>query len=231
MIELWWIVGSALWLGLLASVSPCPLATNIAAVAYVGRTVTLPRSVVLAGALYTLGRAVGYVLLGALIILGLTSIVSLSDFLQTTIYKFIGPALILVGMVLLDLLSLPSFGVSGRAGPVLQRWVDGVGIWGAAPLGLAFALSFCPVSAALFFGTLIPLAAKHGSPVLLPAVYGIGTGLPAAGIALMLALGVKRLGQVLERVQAFERLARRATGALFILVGVYEVLRGIFGVL
>ena len=230
MSELWWLAGGALWLGLLTSVSPCPLATNVAAVAYVGRTVTQPRSVVLAGALYTLGRAAGYVMLGALIILGLASMVSLSAFLQETVHKLIGPALILVGMVLLDLLPLPSFGIGGRAGPALQRWVDGVGIWGAAPLGLVFALSFCPVSAALFFGSLIPLAVQHNSPVLLPTIYGIGTGLPVAGIALMIAFGAKQLGELLERVQAFERLARRATGVLFILVGIFEVLRGIFGV-
>ena len=32
------------------------------------------------------------------------------------------------------------------------------GVWGAVPLGMVFALAFCPVSAALFFGSLIPLA-------------------------------------------------------------------------
>jgi len=109
--------------------------------------------------------------------------------------------------------------------------VDGIGVWGAVPLGMAFALSFCPVSAALFFGSLIPLAAQHDSPVLLPTVYGIGTGLPAVGVALLIALGVKRLGHVLDRVQVFERSARRVTGVVFILVGVFEVLRGVFGVL
>ncbi|MGB5296121.1 MAG: aromatic aminobenezylarsenical efflux permease ArsG family transporter [Thermoanaerobaculia bacterium] len=200
-------------------------------VAYVGRSVTRPRSVLAAGALYTFGRAAGYVILGALIVLGLASMVSLSAFLQDTFQKLLGPMLILVGMVLLGLLSLPSFGVGGKTGQALQRLVDGIGIWGAVPLGMAFAMSFCPVSAALFFGSLIPLAAQHDSPVLLSSVYGIGTGLPAAGVALLIALGVKRLGHVLERVQVFERSARRVTGVVFILVGVFEVLRGIFGVL
>lgn len=229
--EIWWIVGGALWLGLLTSVSPCPLATNVAAVAYVGRSVTRPRSVLAAGALYTLGRATTYAVLGVLVVLGLTSMVSLSSFLQGTLHKLLGPALILVGMVLLDLLSLPSLGIRKGTGGAWQRRVDRIGIWGAVPLGAAFALSFCPVSAALFFGTLIPLAAQHDSPVLLPTVYGIGTGLPAAGVALMAALGIKRLGRFLDRLQALERLARGGTGLLFILVGLYEVLRSVFGVL
>ncbi len=44
-------LGSAAWLGILTSISPCPLATNIAAVSYVGRSVGNARAVLLAGAL------------------------------------------------------------------------------------------------------------------------------------------------------------------------------------
>jgi hypothetical protein len=40
---------SALWLGILTSISPCPLATNIAAVTFVGRQVGSPARVICRG--------------------------------------------------------------------------------------------------------------------------------------------------------------------------------------
>ncbi|MGW8258007.1 MAG: hypothetical protein ACWGMZ_11015, partial [Thermoguttaceae bacterium] len=46
---------SALWLGILTSISPCPLATNIAAISYIGRRVDSSKQVFLTGLVYTLG--------------------------------------------------------------------------------------------------------------------------------------------------------------------------------
>jgi cytochrome c biogenesis protein CcdA len=131
--------------------------------------------------------------------------------------------LIVVGLLLLGLFkfNLPGFGVSNG----LQQRIDRSGVWGAGLLGIVFALSFCPVSAGLFFGTLVPLAADRGSPLLLPSVYGIGTALPVAAFAVLLAAGTGWLGKVLDRVQAFEVWARRVTALVFIGVGIYETLR------
>ena len=58
---------AALYLGLLTSISPCPLATNIAAISYVGRKVGSTRLVLNAGLLYTLGRCLLYLALAALL--------------------------------------------------------------------------------------------------------------------------------------------------------------------
>lgn len=219
----WLAVGSALWLGILTSISPCPLATNVAAVSYVGRQVGSTRSILLCGGLYTAGRSLAYLVLGAAAVWSLMSVVAVSGFLQGTFHRLLGPLLIGVGVLLLGVVrfGLPGFGV----GEGLQRRVDRTGVWGAGLLGILFALSFCPVSAGLFFATLVPLAAERGSPLLLPAVYGIGTGLPVAGFAVFLAAGVGWLGRVLDRVQVFERWARRATAVVFIVVGVWETLR------
>jgi len=216
-------VASALWLGILTSISPCPLATNIAAVSYVGRRVGSPRAVLLSGGLYTLGRAVAYLVLGAVAVWGLMSMVSMSGFLQGTFHRVLGPLLIAIGLMLLGVfeIALPAVGVGDR----LQRRVDRAGVWGAGLLGIVFALSFCPLSAGLFFGSLVPLAVDQGSPLLLPLVYGIGTALPVAGFAVLLAAGAGWLGTALDRVQLFERWARRVTAVVFIGVGVYETLR------
>ncbi|HQN97588.1 MAG TPA: sulfite exporter TauE/SafE family protein, partial [Thermoanaerobaculales bacterium] len=156
MAPLWLAVGSALWLGILTSISPCPLATNIAAVSYVGRQVGSARAILVSGALYTAGRTIAYTALGAAAVWSLMSMVAVSGFLQGTFHRLLGPMLIALGLLLLGVvrLSLPGIGLGGR----LQQIVDRAGLWGAGLLGIVFALAFCPVSAGLFFGGLIPLA-------------------------------------------------------------------------
>jgi cytochrome c-type biogenesis protein len=224
--SLWLAVGSALWLGILTSISPCPLATNIAAVSYVGRQVGSARAILLSGTLYTAGRTLTYTVLGAAAVWSLMSIVAVSSFLQGTIHRLLGPLLIVVGLLLLGVfkLSLPGGGFSER----LQRRVDRSGVWGAGLLGIVFALSFCPVSAGLFFGGLLPLAVEHSSPLLVPAVFGVGTALPVAGFAVLLAAGVSWLGSALDRVQTLEHWARPVTALVLLAVGVWETLRSTF---
>jgi len=152
---------SALWLGILTSISPCPLATNIAAISFIGRRIGRTRVVFFTGLLYTLGRMLTYVVLGTLLVTSVLSIPQVSHLLQKYMNKFLGPILILVGMILLELIrfNIPGSGLSEK----MQKRVELLGIWGAGLLGIVFALSFCPISAALFFGSLIPLSVKCGS--------------------------------------------------------------------
>lgn len=221
-------LGSAAWLGILTSISPCPLATNIAAITYIGRRVDSPRKVVAAGLLYTLGRMVTYLALGILIVASVLSIPELAMFLQRNMNKFLGPILIVVGMFLLDLISFSFPG--GGLGSSMQGRVERFGIWGAALLGLLFALSFCPVSAALFFGSLIPLAVEHQSSIIMPTVYGIGTALPVIVFAFVIAISTRLVGVMFNKLKAIEKWARKITGVVFIAVGIYYTLIYIFGV-
>ena len=220
---------SALWLGILTSVSPCPLASNIAAISFISRRISRTRVVFLTGLLYTLGRIFAYVVLAVLLVTSLLSVPQLSYFLQKYANKLLGPVLIVVGMILLELIcfKLPGFGVSDK----LQKRVEACGIWGGALLGILFALSFCPISAALFFGSLIPLAVKYRSGVALPALYGLGTGLPVFLFALILALASKSTASAFNKLKQFELWVRRATGTIFIVIGIYYCLAYIFGVL
>jgi len=220
---------SALWMGILTSISPCPLATNIAAISYIGRRVDHPRKVFLAGMLYTAGRAVTYLVLGTLLVASLLSAPYISHLLMKYMNKLLGPILILVGMFLLGLISFtPSgSGISER----LQKRVEAWGIWGAALLGIVFALSFCPTSAALFFGSLVPLAVKYNSSVLAPSVYGIGTALPVIVFAILIALGARSVAKAFDKITVVEKWARRITGLIFIGVGIYFSLAYIFGVI
>jgi cytochrome c-type biogenesis protein len=219
-----WILAaaSAFWFGILTSISPCPLATNITAMSFVGRRVGSPMKVLLAGVLYTLGRSLAYMALGALLVASLLSAPRVSLVLQRTMNKALGPILIVVGIFLLGIipLRLPSSGWAQKVGERIARW----GPLGAFLLGILFAVTFCPVSAALFFGSLVPLAIEQHSPLLLPALFGIGTGVPVLGFAIAIALGAKSLGKAFGKLTRIERWVRWLTGGVFIGVGIYLTL-------
>ena len=225
MVELILPLASAFWLGVLTSISPCPLATNIVAISFVSRRVESPRSVLFSGVLYTAGRAATYVLLGMLLVASLLSAPFISHVLQKYMNAALGPLLILVGMVLLELIS---FNMGGGLNTTMQKRVEAMGLWGAVFLGVIFALSFCPTSAALFFGSLLPLAVNRQSGILLPAVYGLATGLPVLIFAVLLGFGANKLAKAYDGIVAFERWARRITGITFIVVGFYYSLTRIF---
>lgn len=211
-------VTTAVWLGVLTSISPCPLATNIAAVSYVARSVSRPGFMLMSGLLYSVGRAIAYVVIAALLVGSLLSIPQLSMFLQKYVNQLLGPILILAGMFLIGLLRLPQMGISARS-RVSERLAQNFG--GAFLLGVLFALSFCPISAALFFGSLIPLATSSRSPILLPALYGLGTALPVFAFAVLTASGAESLSRVFDRLSSVEVWARRLTGILFLFIGIY----------
>jgi hypothetical protein len=181
---------SALWLGILTSISPCPLASNIAAVSFIVKRIDHTSLVFSSGLLYTLGRVIGYTVLGVLITSSLLSMPQASFFLQHYMNKILGPILIITGLFLLGIFTFTSFGFSFSQKSTAR--LQDMGIVGALPLGILFALSFCPISAALFFGSLIPLSVKSGSNIIFPSVYGIGTGLPVLIVAILVTVGIGR---------------------------------------
>lgn len=222
-------IGSALWLGILTSISPCPLATNIAAISYIGRKVGNGRHVLLTGLLYTVGRTLAYLVVAMVLVASVLGIPQISLFLQKYMHMVLGPILIVVGMFLTGLIEWNASG--GGMGEGLQKRVDAMGIWGSLLLGIVFALTFCPTSAALFFGSLVPLSLKVNSRVILPLVYGIGTALPVIVFAVLLANGAQSVGRAYNAMAKLEWWARMVTGWVFVLVGVYFSLRHIFLVL
>ncbi len=219
--------GTASWLGLLTSISPCPLATNVAALSYLARFTSSRRAQVLAGLLYTLGRASAYTLVGSVIAWGLLSAPALSGLLQSVMNPLIGPFLVLVGMVLLGMFpGLPSF---GQLSPRLQSRIAGWGLTGSGLLGFLFALAFCPVSAALFFGSLLPLALQQKSVWLLPALYGIGSAAPVLVFGLALAFGREFAGRLFQRAKSADRWLMPASGWLLVGLGAYLCLTRTLG--
>ena len=217
---------SALWLGILTSVSPCPLASNIAAISFVVKRMHHTPSVIISGILYTLGRVIGYSVLGVFITSSLLQIPQTSFFLQNNMNKLLGPILVVTGFFLLEVFqfTVPGLSISEKMTGKFKK----LGAAGALPLGILFSLSFCPVSAALFFGSLIPLSLKNSSPVMLPSLYGIGTGLPVLVFAILITVGVQQLGALFKKVALIEYWLRRLTGVIFIVVGIYYIFTHLF---
>ena len=213
---------SALFLGLLTAISPCPMATNIAAVAYVSRRVTDRKYAIMTGALYTLGRMLSYSILGILLITAGLEIPGVASFLQDFGEKILGPLLIVIGIIMLNInrlsFNLGAAKLSSIGGKVADR-----GMMGGFLLGALFALAFCPYSAVLFFGVLIPLALKSDGGVALPAVFAIGTGLPVLIFGTLLSLGVARVSIWLNAVTRAETVIRKIVAIIFIGVGIYQV--------
>jgi cytochrome c-type biogenesis protein len=218
---------SAFWLGILTSISPCPMATNIAAVSFITRNLGSSNKALWSGFLYAAGRMLTYVAIAVLAVASLLSLSEVSFFLETNMHKIIGPLLIVVGIVLLDVLPI-SFSTSFASSSVQEKagkW----GMWGSGLLGIIFALTFCPLSAALFFGSLIPLAIDGKSAVLMPSVYGLGTALPVVAFALVMVFSVKSIGKIFDKLTQIEKWARKLTAIIFIGAGIYLLLKNLMG--
>jgi cytochrome c biogenesis protein CcdA len=202
------------------------MATNVAAIGYLARNSHSRVLQLMAGLLYALGRAIAYTLVGAIITWGLLSAPVLSNFLQKHLGQLMGPLLILVGMILLGLLpGLPSFGGSGKLGKKLAD----LGVVGSGLLGFLFALAFCPVSAALFFGSLLPLAVKQESTWLLPAVFGVGSALPVLVFGILLTMARQTANKAFGRLQQLDRWLLPGTGWLLVGVGIFLIVRQLWG--
>jgi len=215
------VLFSAIWLGILTSISPCPLATNIAAITFLSKKIVHPRAVLFSGIAYTAGRMITYAAIGTLIVTSLANIPATAIFLQKYMNKILGPILVLAGLALADIIkiNLSGFTISHHK----QHTIAKSGLFGSALLGIIFALSFCPVSAALFFGSLIPLALNHKFGLAFPFFYGIGTALPVIGFALGIALGMTSVSHWFNKVRKIEAVTRKITGAVFIIIGIYFI--------
>ena len=222
----WPFIAGALWLGIGTSISPCPLATNIAAVAFLARRTGQGRRVVWAGLVYSLGRALTYTAIAAAIAGGILSAPAFSEFVRSKLSGLIGPLLILVGMIVAGWIPLRLPG-SSRFNDV-GHWLAKRGMVGEFLLGVLFALSFCPASAAIFFGVLLPMTVKADAPVELSLLYGLGTAVPVVVAVLLLAGGI----EFANRLQKLQRLGahlQTATAVVLIAVGVWMTVSGLRG--
>jgi sulfite exporter TauE/SafE len=213
---------SALVLGLMTAISPCPLATNITAIGFISKDIENRNRVFLNGLLYTLGRAITYTAIAVIIYLGADQF-QFSGFFQRYGEKFLGPLLIIIGIFMLGFIKInfPGLGklTSRMENKSSWNYID------AILLGIVFALAFCPYSGVLYFGMLVPITVSSVSGLYLPIIFALATGIPVIIFAWVLAYTVSGIGNVYNKVKTFEIWFRRVIAVLFILVGIYYIIR------
>lgn len=213
---------SAFVLGLMTSISPCPLATNITATAYISKNIASKRNVLLSGILYALGRAFSYTTIGLILYFGASKF-QVARLFQQNGEKYLGPLLIIIGLIMLNIIQ-PKFLGKFNLQEKLSERVKGQGLWGPFLLGVIFALAFCPYSGALYFGILIPMTISSASGLYLPIVFAIGTGLLVILFTYLLAFATHRISALFKKITKIERVMRYVAGGVFVLAGIYYVL-------
>ena len=213
---------AAFFIGLMNAISPCPMAANITAVAYISKRIDNNKHTLIVGLLYTFGRIFTYVILASLIVwFGLnTQITSLT--LQKYGDKIMGPFLIILGLIMLDVIKF-SFIKKSKAFNTFKEKLADKGYWGSFMLGAVLAVAFCPFSAVLFFGMLIPIAINAGDGIIIPSVFAIATGLPVILFSFILVYSINKLGTAMNYVKKIEQIVRKSTAIIIIAVGLYEV--------
>lgn len=212
---------TALLLGLIGSTSPCQLTTNVTALAYVSRESTGSRHFMAAALAYMLGKVTVYSLIGLLVVVAGLELSSMAVPVAVVARKAIGPALILVGIIMLADLKWGRFLGSGVSGWLEDRARRG-GPFGPFLLGSAFSLAFCPTLFWLFFGLLIPLSLSSAVGVFYPGVFALGTVLPLMIMAVLLSWGAKAAGERILGMRRLSRIMQRATGVVFLIGGINE---------
>lgn len=210
---------SAFLLGILTSISPCPLATNITAVAFISKDIKTPKYTILSGLFYTLGRGVSYALLATLIYFGLSSF-QVSRIFQGWGDKVLGPILIVIGLTMFGAIKI-NLKNNNQTIERLKLWLSDKGYLGSMLLGMLFAFAFCPYSGVLFFGALVPMMFKSMSGLLLPPIFALGTGLPVIIFSFLIAFSLGAVGKAFQAVQKIEKWLRYGVASLFIAVGFY----------
>ena len=212
---------SAFVLGLMTAISPCPLATNITATAFISKNIASKKKVFLSGLLYSLGRGFSYTVIGLILYFGASKF-HVARFFNQNGEKFLGPLLIIIGLIMLNVIKLNFLGKLNFQEQLSEKFKN-KGLLGSFLIGVVFALAFCPYSGALFFGMLIPMTIASSDGLYLPIVFAFGTGLPVILFTYLLAFTAGKVGLFYNRITKIEKVMRYVAGVVFILTGFYYV--------
>ena len=210
---------SAFLIGIMTSISPCILTTNITAIAYISKDIKTIKNTLLNGIFYTIGRGISYTILATLIYFGLSSF-KISSIFQGWGNKILGPVLILIGLIMIDIIKI-NFKNTNPKIENLKLWLTKKGYIGSLLLGMLFALAFCPYSGVLFFGVLIPMVLKSNESLLLPPLFALGTGLPVIVFSFIIAFSANKIASTFSKVAQVEKIIRKITATIFMIIGIY----------
>jgi len=212
---------SAFILGLMTAISPCPLATNITATAFISKNIKSKKKVFLSGIVYSFGRAFSYTSIGLVLYFGASKF-HIARFFNQNGEKFLGPLLIIIGLIMLNVIKLNFLGKSNFQEKLSDKFKD-KGLLGSFLIGIIFALAFCPYSGALFFGMLIPMSIASADGLYLPIIFAFGTGLPVVLFTYLLAFTAGTVGVFYKKITKIEKVMRLIAGIVFVITGLYYV--------
>src|SRR5665647_336571 len=215
---------TAFILGLMTTISPCPLCTNVTAIGFLSKNVKNRQQIIVNGLMYALGKIIAFTALAAVFVLG-GSILPTQHFFETYVEMLLGPFLILGGLFMLEFFHFHHHTSKHHASGsysdrIISKSKSGSTTWSLL-LGIIFSLAFCPYSGVLYFGGLIPLTLAEPAGLLLPVIFAIGTGLPVIIVSWILAYSLSGIGSFYNKIQVFEVWFRRITAIIFILMGIY----------
>ena len=213
---------TAFVLGLMTAISPCPLATNITATAYISKNISSKKKVFFSGIIYALGRGFSYTILGLILFFGASKF-HIALFLNQNGERILGPLLVILGLIMLNILRLNFLSKFNITEKLTTKFKD-KGLLGSFLIGVVFALAFCPYSGALFFGMLIPITITNADGLYLPIIFAFGTGLPVILFTYLLAFATAKIGVFYAKIAKVELVMRKIAGIVFILTGIYYIL-------
>lgn len=212
----------------MTAISPCSLATNITATAFIVKHITHKRAVLLSGLLYALGRASVYTVIGLVLFLGASQF-QLAKFLNSNGERFLSPLLIVMGLIMLNVIKIRWFVSSNLQTKLSDRFAT-KGFLGAFCIGIIFALAFCPYSGALYFGMLIPMSIASIDGLFLPFIFAIGTSLPVLLFTYILAFAAEKITFFYKKLTQIEKWMRIIVGVIFVIVGIYYAVVFLVGI-
>ena len=212
---------SAFVLGLMTAISPCPLATNITATAFISKNITNKKKVFLSGIVYFLGRAFSYTAIGMVLYFGASKF-HVARFFNQNGEKYLGPLLVIIGLIMLNVIQLKFLGKSSFQEKLSDKFKD-KGLLGSFLIGVVFALAFCPYSGALYFGLLIPMTVSSADGLYLPIIFAFGTGLPVILFTYLLAFTAGKIRGFYKKITQIEQVMRKVAGIVFVLTGLYYI--------
>jgi cytochrome c-type biogenesis protein len=212
---------SAFILGLMTAISPCPLATNITATAYISKNIASKKMVLLNGLFYTIGRGLTYTGIGLILFFGASQF-HIARFFQSNGERYLGPILLIMGLLMLNIIPL-KFLKGGNFQERMSEKLKDKGVWGSLLIGVLFALAFCPYSGALYFGMLIPMTIASLKGLLLPPVFALGTGLPVLLFTYLIAFSIGKVSSYFNALTRIEKSMRYIAGTVFVIAGIYYI--------
>ena len=224
--ELWLIIASTFALGVTTAIHPCPFTAHIAISSLLSSWGQRGARKLAIFVCFFIAYVATMMLIAVAVLYGVFAFSSLARFLQHLSQVVLGPALVLVGMFQLGLLPWQRSTWSLQ----MQYWRQREpSLKVVMTIGLFFALAFCPATAAIYFGVLIPSLLQHGAVMIGISSFAAGVVLPMIIVAAVVSGGVLAFDRDQTQQRHMAKRLSAAAGLVVFVIGIYVTLRDVYG--